>query len=88
MTDGVRKSTRLTTKRSNTRAKKAGTSADADVVPSLSTKRKALEPVDPQTQLRNILENPKSILTTTDISVRYTPQHLAQAKSPAYIAKI
>lgn len=37
------------------------------------TKRKIAETVDPQTQLHNILENPKSILTTMDISVRSTP---------------
>lgn len=41
--------------------------------PPRPAKRKLAEAIDPQTQLRNILESPKSILTTMDISVRSTP---------------
>ncbi|KAF5348247.1 hypothetical protein D9756_010528 [Leucocoprinus leucothites] len=68
MTDRPRRSTRQPIKLPATQAEKSGTSKDSTAEPSRSAKRKASEPIDPQTQLRNILENPQSVLTTTDIS--------------------
>ncbi|KAJ3577001.1 hypothetical protein NP233_g51 [Leucocoprinus birnbaumii] len=68
MADRPRRSTRLPTRISTTQTDKSGTSRDGRKPSRSAGKRKAPEPVDPQTQLHNILESPKSILTTTDIS--------------------
>ncbi|KXN89536.1 hypothetical protein AN958_05562 [Leucoagaricus sp. SymC.cos] len=68
MSDRPRRSLRQPTRLAATQEGKSALSTDAVAGPSRQAKRKAPEPVDPQTQLRNILENPKSVLTTMDIS--------------------
>lgn len=57
-------------------------SHDDATLPSQSAKRKIPKPIDPQIQLRNLLENPKSILTMTDTSVRVTNQQMTWNEIP------
>lgn len=70
MADRPRRSARQPTRMPVIQTEERRASHDDATLPSQSAKRKIPEPIDPQTQLRNLFENPKSILTMTDTSVR------------------
>jgi len=77
MADRPRRSARQPTRIPVIQTEERRASYDDAPLPSQSAKRRIPEPIDPQTQLCNLLESPKSILTMTDGSVRETNRQMA-----------